>query len=422
MSRAVYSALIALLAPFALLFESRSARGAAGRLSERLGRTRVRAEHSIWVHAVSMGEVQAAAPLVRGLLERYPERPIVITTTTSTGAQRALELFGARVRHAYLPLDLPYAVRGFLDAIQPDLAVILETELWPNIFAQCAQRGVPVLVASARLSERSVRRYRALNRIFVGLLTRTLDDAYVATQSVRDRDRFAAIGARVERLSVVGNLKFDMSVPATATEQGRELRIALATDRPIWVAGSTHEGEEGILLAAHAQLRARHSAALLVMVPRHPQRFDAAAEQIARCGLPYVRRSQGRMPLPEDAVLLVDTMGELQRFYAAGDIAFVGGTLIPVGGHNLLEPAALGRPVLCGPHTFNAPDIALQLAQAGALAVVATAASLSEMLSSLLADPARRDEMGRAGQAVIVENRGACERLLELAARLLPPR
>jgi 3-deoxy-D-manno-octulosonic-acid transferase len=420
MSRALYSILIALLAPLALLFERRRARGAPGRVAERLGRTRIRAQHSVWVHAVSMGEVQAAAPLVRALMERYPERPLVMTTTTSTGAQRVTELFGDRVQHAYLPLDLPWAVRRFLDAIQPDLAVVLETELWPNLFAQCAQRQVPVLIASARLSERSVRRYGLLNRIFGGLVARTLAGVWVAAQSNLDRERFAAIGARADRLRVMGNLKFDVHVPDAVMAKGREIRAAMGRQRPIWVAGSTHEQEEAVLLAAHAQVCERHPDALLVMVPRHPQRFDAAAAQIEHSGMSFVRRSQGQRPEPRHAVLLVDTMGELQSFYAAGDVAFVGGTLIPLGGHNLLEPAALGVPILCGPHTFNAPDIAKQLAEAGALRVITTADELAEAVANLFGNTARREEMGRAGRTVIAANRGACERVNELAAGILP--
>lgn len=422
MARILYSLLVALLAPVALLFERRRAPGVSGRVAERLGRTRARADHSVWVHAVSMGEVQAAAPLVRALSERYPDRSLIVTTTTSTGARRVAELFGERAQHAYLPLDVPCAVRRFLDAVKPDIAIVLETELWPNLFAHCAARQVPVLVASARLSERSVRRYSAVNRIFGGLLARTLGSVHIAAQSTVDRDRFAAIGARPERLTVAGNLKFDVRASDAAHATGRELRTVLGPNRPVWIAGSTHEQEEAILLAAHAQLRARYPTALLVVVPRHPQRFAAAAAQIEGAGLAFARRSQGELPRAGQSVLLADTMGELQSFYAAGDVAFVGGTLIPVGGHNLLEPAALGRPVLCGPNTFNAPDIAAQLEQAGALAVVRGAAELVATLSSLFADENRRAQMGRAGQTVIANNRGACERVLALAAQLLPPR
>ncbi|MET0659279.1 MAG: lipid IV(A) 3-deoxy-D-manno-octulosonic acid transferase [Steroidobacteraceae bacterium] len=422
MARILYSILVALLAPIALLMERRRAQGVPGRVAERLGRTRARASHSIWVHAVSMGEVQAAAPLVRALFERYPDRPLVITTTTSTGAQRVAELFGERVQHAYLPLDVPWAVRRFLAAIDPAIAIVLETELWPNVFAECGARNVPVLVASARLSERSVRRYTALNRIFGGLIARTLGSVHIAAQSTVDRDRFAAIGAPSDRLVVAGNLKFDVRVPETAAAAGRELRAVLGAHRPVWIAGSTHEQEEAILLAAHAQLSTLYPTALLVVVPRHPQRFDAAAAQIERTGLAFARRSHGETPRAGQSVLLADTMGELQSFYAAGDVAFVGGTLLPVGGHNLLEPAALGRPVLCGPNTFNAPDIAAQLEQAGALTVVKSAAELAATLSSLFADENRWAQMGRAGQSVIATNRGACERVLALAAKLLPPR
>lgn len=418
MGRAFYSVLVTLLAPLVLLAERRRSGPAPGRSAERWGKIRVRAEHSLWVHAVSLGEVQAAAPLVHALLARFPGRPMIVSTTTATGAQRVVDLFGERVRHAYLPLDVPRAVRRFLDAIRPDIAIVLETELWPNLYAECARRGVPLLLASARLSERSVRRYRILDRVFGGLLRRTLAVARIAAQSPTDRERFLAIGAPHDAVEVAGNLKFDVSIPDSVKAAGAELRQALGRTRPIWVAGSTHPGEESILLDAHAALRERHPDALLVLAPRHPQRFDAVAADLDARGVQYVRRSREQSPASA-AVMLVDTVGELQRFYAAGDIAFVGGTLIELGGHNLLEPAALGLPVLCGPHTFNSPDIARQLAQAGALQVASDAQVLSRILERLIAEPAQRQQMGRCGREVIESNRGACDRLVACAARLL---
>lgn len=366
-----------------------------------------------------MGEVQAAAPLVRALLARYPDRALVMTTTTATGARRVRELFGEQVQHAYLPLDLPRAVRRFLDAVQPQLGIVLETELWPNLYAECARRGVPLVLASARLSQRSVQRYRWLNRVFGGLLVETLSVARIGAQSQLDRERFIAIGAPADRVAVIGNLKFDVSLPEHVLEQGRVLRESLGGSRPIWVAGSTHEGEEALLLEAHQALRARVSDALLVLVPRHPQRFEAVATDLDRRGVQFARRSRQEMPTREHAILLVDTMGELLQFYAAADVAYVGGTLIPLGGHNLLEPAALGLPVLCGPHTFNAPDVAAQLSAAGALLVVNDAASLTLALQRLMAEADARAAMGARGRETIEQNRGACDRLMEQIALLL---
>lgn len=419
MARALYSALLLLLTPIVLLLERWRGPVVPGRMAERLGRVRIRLQDSIWVHAVSMGEVQAAAPLIRALLARYPARTVIVSTTTATGARRVTELFAQAVRHVYLPLDVPLAVRRFLDAVDPALAIVLETELWPNLFAHCARRGVPVLLASARLSARSVRRYRRLRWVFPGLVADTLRVAQIAAQTAVDRERFLAVGARAEQVEVVGNLKFDVQVAPDTATQASALRAALGVDRPIWVAGSTHEGEESLLLESHAAVCSRHAGALLVLVPRHPQRFDAVAADLERRGIPFVRRSQARMPDAGHAVLLVDTMGELQTFYAAGDVAFVGGTLIPLGGHNLLEPSSLGAPVLCGPHTFNAPDVAALLADAGALRVVRDSPSLTAALTELLADPSRRMRMAECGRQVIAANRGACAALLEQAARLL---
>jgi 3-deoxy-D-manno-octulosonic-acid transferase len=419
-ARALYSLLIALLAPVALVMESlRGAPASPHRLAERFGRTGIRAQGSVWLHAVSMGEVQAAAPLVRALIEQYPERTFVMTTTTSTGARRVRELFGTRVQHAYLPLDLPFAIRAFLDRVAPALAIVLETEIWPNLYADCARRRIPLLLASARLSERSVRRYARLQKLLPGLLERTLRMAHICAQSEIDAQRFVALGVRPDRVEVIGNLKFDLGVPAAVLQSGMHLRDQLGDARPVWVAGSTHEGEEAVLLDAHAQVRAHQPSTLLVLVPRHPQRFEAVAAELERQAIAFVRRSEQRLPTSNESVLLVDTMGELMQFYAAGEVAFVGGTLIALGGHNLLEPAALGRPVLCGPHTFNAADIARALEQAGALKVVRTAAELAAELTVLFASADRRGAMGVAGQQVLAANRGACQRLLERAQRLL---
>jgi 3-deoxy-D-manno-octulosonic-acid transferase len=365
----------------------------------------------IWLHAVSLGEVSASAGLVRALAARHSDVPIVVTTATPTGRARALALFGTRVEVRYLPYDLPAAVRRFLVRVRPRLAIIVETELWPNLFAETARRGIPLLLASARLSATSVSRYRRFGGLFSGLFT---PNVWIAAQTRTDAERFAAIGASPDRVRVVGNLKFDLELGADIVREGLAMRRRDFGLRPVWVAGSTHEGEEQQVLEAHARVRARHASALLLLVPRHPQRFDAVAALLGRAQLSFVRRSAGAAVGADDSVLLVDTVGELLSFYAAADVAFVGGSLAPVGGHNLLEPAALGLPVITGPSDFNGADIAALLLKVGAARRVTDAAELAEVVAALLADGEARRAQGAAGREAVASNRGSLARLLAL--------
>ena len=288
--------------------------------------------------------------------------PLVLTTATPTGRAQAATLFGADVEVRFLPYDTAGSVRRFLTRIRPLAAIIMETELWPNLLHECGRRGVPVVFASARLAARSVPRYRRFGTLF----SAGLRNAWVAAQSSADADRFIALGADPARTRVVGNLKFDMRLGEAVAENGRELRRRYLGARPVWTAGSTHEGEEELLLGAHAVLERAVRGALLVLVPRHPQRFAGVAALLERRGLVFDRRGRSETVRPEAQVLLLDTMGELTAFYAASDVAFVGGSLVPVGGHNLLEPAALGVPVITGPHTQNGPEIARLLIEAAA--------------------------------------------------------
>ena len=370
----------------------------------------------IWVHAVSVGEVQAAAPLVQALRARHPSTPIVLTTVTPTGAARARGLFKEAADVRFMPYDLPGSVRRFFDRVQPRLAIVFETELWPNLYHECGRRGVPLVLASARISPRSVRRYRWLVRLFRETLSHGV---VIAAQGPGDAERFKSIGAAPERTHVIGNVKFDFAAPAETTERGRALRARHAASRPVWVAGSTHEREEAILVEAHRLLRATHPDALLIMVPRHPNRFADVAEWLARSAVAFVRRSQGVPAAAGTEVLLVDTLGELLDFYAAGDVAFVGGSLVPIGGHNLLEPAVLGKPILTGPHNFNGEDIARLLIERGAARVVTDAGGLAQALGALLGSPAEREHIGAVGRAAVEENRGAVARLLGLIEPLL---
>ena len=388
---------------------------------------------AIWVHAVSVGEVQAAAPLVSTLHERHPGIPLLVTTLTPTGAARARALFRESAQVRYVPFDLPGAVRRFFDRARPRLAVIFETELWPNLYHECGARRVPLVLASARISSRSVARYRKLGSLFRQALSR---GAVIAAQGEGDADRFRSLGADPGRTHVTGNIKFDFCVPADAIERGTRLRHYYAGARPVWVAGSTHAGEEETVLEAHRAVRSAHSRALLVLVPRHPPRFNDVAELLRRSGVRYVRRSQesgpqaspsatSAAPPPESAaaaladVLLVDTLGELLDFYAAGDVAFVGGSLVPIGGHNLLEPAALGIPILTGPNNSNSEDIARLLVERGAAEVVHDASALGIRVAQLLSDPSERARIGELGRESVDSNRGALAKLLNLIEPLL---
>lgn len=417
--RALYTVFAWLLAPVLLaviLWRGLRDRGYWHRLGERFGFGEACGEGSIWVHAVSVGEVQAAASLVRALAGRAGSPRLVLTTATPTGADCARALLGERVHVRYSPFDLPGSVRRFCARVQPRIGIILETELWPNLYRECGRRRVPLVLASARLSPRSHGRYRLLARLFRGILTRGV---VIAAQSPGDAERFRSIGAPAECIHVTGNIKFDLTLPPDLETRARELRVRYGGDRPVWIAGSTHGGEEEIVLEAHAAVRRTLPEALLVLVPRHPPRFAEVAALLARRELRFVTRASGRELPPEAEVLLVDTLGELVSFYGAADVAFVGGSLVPIGGHNLLEPAALGLPVLTGPHVFNGEEIARLLLAGGAARTVRSAAELAAAVIDLLKDPGERRRMGALGREAVGRNRGALERVLALIDPLL---
>jgi 3-deoxy-D-manno-octulosonic-acid transferase len=375
---------------------------------------------SIWLHAVSLGEMTAAAPLIRALRTRYPLTPIVVTTATPAGRARAHALFGDTVDLRFLPYDTPGSVRRFFARTKPRLAVILETELWPNLFRQCDQERVPVLVANARLSPKSVARYQRLDRILGGLVRGVFSSGVqVAAQSLEDAERFQSIGAAAARTRVTGNIKFDLQLDADAPDRGKKLRATFGAARPVWIAGSTHAGEEEQLLTAHLALIGKLPGALLMLVPRHKERFAAVADLLRSRGVKFTRRRSGEAPPADVPVLLVDTVGELAALYASADIAFVGGSLVPIGGHNLLEPAALGLPVVTGPSQFNGQEVARLLLQRGAALQVANAVELTAVLRRLFEDAGERQRIGHLGQEIIAANRGSVEALLETIAPLL---
>jgi 3-deoxy-D-manno-octulosonic-acid transferase len=373
----------------------------------------------IWVHAVSVGEVQAGAALIGALRERWPGQPLLITSATPAGRARARELFAAHSEVRYAPYDLPPLLRRLLRGRAPALLIVMETEIWPNLLAACAAQSVPVLFASARMSARTAGWYQRMPGLVRDAMQRCVT---VAAQSAADAERFAALGVPVTRLCVSGNIKFEQTVGAAQIARGRQLHERYATGATLWVAGSTHAGEEQALLDAYERLGSQRSRTVLVLAPRHAPRFDEVAALLGKRQLRYARHSQSQPPAAGLQVVLVDTLGELRDFYAAADLAFVGGSLVPVGGHNLLEPAAFGVAIITGPHQFNAPQICQALQSAGGLRIVNDAAELAAAAAELLADPSERAKLGAAAREVIAANCGVLDMLMLRVGELYPPR
>lgn len=383
---------------------------------ERLGRYSMpRLAESVWIHSVSVGETQAAEPLIRKFLEDYPELPMVISTTTPTGSDRVKTLFGDAVDHVYFPYDIAPAVAGFLDHFRPKLLVMMETEIWPNLLSICDVRGIPTILANARMSAGSARGYARLGRFSQQAFERI---GTVAVQSPADAERFLGLGALPSRVRVTGSIKFDIRLPASLHEQADVIRRQWG-ERPVWVAASTHEGEDEQILAAHQLILQQQPAALLVLVPRHPERFDRVANLCSNQGFNLARRSGGQVCTRDVSVFLGDTMGELTRFLAAADVAFVGGSLVPTGGHNVLEPAALGVPVVFGPHMFNFEVISRMLLAEHAAMEVADSHQLALVVNSWFDDVSERTQVGENGRRVVGANRGALERLWSLIEEVM---
>lgn len=422
--RTVYTLLLYLATPivlFRLAWRGWRAPAYWQRWGERFGFIPVqRSGPAIWIHAVSVGEAVLAAPLIRALHQRYPTFSLVVTTTTPTGSERIRNLFGGKVFHVYAPYDLPGPVRRFLARTQTRLAIIMETELWPNWFHHCHCRGIPVIVANARISPRSARGYLRIRRLIGPVLQQART---IAVQTEADRQRILALGASPAQVRIMGNMKFDVRLPAHIAEQGAALREVWGSQRSVWIAASTHEGEEEIALRVLAQIRAKLPDCLLILVPRHPERFPRVENLCRRFGYSVLRRSQMNRspPVPRAVdVFLGDTMGELPLFYASADVAFVGGSLVPVGGHNPLEPAALGLPVLFGPHMFNFQQITELFLEAHAAVQISTPERLAQQTLKFLQTPDGRQLYGARARALVAENRGALERLLRLIEAELP--
>ena len=422
--RFLYSALLYLVTPLLLarlFWRGLAQREYWHRIGERFGFV-PRSGHgvSVWVHAVSVGESVAALSLIETLVAAHPPRSVLVTTTTPTGSARVRAALGDRVLHTYTPYDLPDVVARYIVRMRPRRVIVMETELWPNLFRALARERIPIVIANARLSPRSFANYLRIRSSMKRILA---DCRLIAAQSEPDAQRFCRLGADPARVEVTGNLKFDQALPAAQLAAGAQWRKAWGADRPVWCAASTHEGEEAIALRAHAALLEREPRSLLLLVPRHPQRFEAVARLCEKSGLKFARRSV--LKLPEDAaklaeanVLLGDSMGELNTCFGASDVALVAGSFVPVGGHNVLEPAAAGVPVLFGPHMFNFEQARSVLLDAGAARQLTVEAQLAPALAELLGDPPLRKEMGRAGRAVMAANRGALQRLLALLEKI----
>ncbi|HXC57882.1 MAG TPA: 3-deoxy-D-manno-octulosonic acid transferase [Steroidobacteraceae bacterium] len=392
----------------------------------------VRHDRPLWLHAASAGEVQALAGLLRQLRERHASLPLLLTVGTATGLLRARELFAGWLGEALAdgvpvltvqpaPWDLPGATRRFMRSSSPRLGVFVEKEIWPNLVRSAADSHVPLLLVSARVSVRSTERYR---RFMPRLMRDSLRGfAQIAAQSMADRERFIALGADPAQMVVAGNLKFDLPLPTDVAGRGAALRQRIAPHRSVWVAGSTHEGEEAACLEAQRALRASSSAAgsapLLVLAPRRPERFESVAQWLGTQGVAWARYTSMVQLTDEIDVLLVDRFGELLTCYAAADVCFVGGTLVPVGGHNLLEPAALGKPVLAGPNCFNSAESARLLEASGGLRQVKDERQLTQMLREWLQDTLGASRAGRAAAAAVIANRGAAAQALQAITALL---
>jgi 3-deoxy-D-manno-octulosonic-acid transferase len=413
MARLVYCFFLYLGAPLVwlrLLWRSRKQPEYLRHLGERWGFYPNRpARQCIWVHAVSVGETRAAQPLVEALLAAWPDHVLLLTGMTPTGRDAGHQVYGDRVVQAYLPYDYPGAVGRFFRHFRPHFGILMETEVWPNLLAAARHAGVPVALANARLSERSARgyaRFGALARPAFASL------AAVAAQTGADAARLRNLGA--EEVEVCGNLKFDVTPAPEKIELGRQWRAAVGV-RPVWLAASTREGEEPLVLRAFARLT--HPDALLVLVPRHPQRFDEVASLVEQAGYSLERRSK-QLPAPDTRVWLGDSMGEMAAYYALADVAFIGGSLLPLGGQNLIEAAACGCPVLIGPHTFNFAQATEDAIAAGAARRVADPEELGERIEELLRDRAGLEEMRSAAGAFAAAHRGATARTVALISRL----
>ena len=413
--RVFYTLLLALAAPILLwgLYRTKPGKPAFGsRWKEHFGFTPalLKAEQPIWIHAASVGEAIAIVPVIKALKQAYPEQAIVVTTTTSTGAEQIAKL-GDWVEHRYMPIDFGWCVRGFLKVIKPKLFLIVEKELWLNTLTCVHHQNIPTIIVNARLSERSAKRYQSFS-FFTHQLINKIDRILCLHDD--DARRFIAIGAQQHQVTVTGSIKYDLSIADTVFEQARQLRQQLGIERPIFVAASTHQGEDEQVLDAYQAVQQQYSNAMVIIVPRHPQRFDSVAKLALDRGLQVHRRTDATPINANTQLYLADTMGEMLVMLAAADVTFMGGSLVgeKVGGHNLLEPAAVAKPAITGPSYYNFEDITQQLLTAGAIEICHNSHQLAQQLIALFNDPQRQQHMGIQGQRIVIENQGAVNKTI----------
>ncbi|HET8577304.1 MAG TPA: 3-deoxy-D-manno-octulosonic acid transferase [Methylomirabilota bacterium] len=416
----LYSAALAvvLLAYLPVFLVRRLGRSGYGRaFGQRLGRLDgLPPEPRCWIHAVSVGEAAAAAPLVEGIRRRWPELSVVVSTVTPTGAQIVRDRLDGLATHRFFPLDLPGPVRRALRAVNPRFFIAMETELWPNFLRALARRGVPSMVANGRISDRSYRRYRLIRPAMARMLAHV---SVFAMQSDEDARRIIGLGASPERVVVTGNLKSDLQPPDARADAIWERLLGLRPGERLWVAGSTHRGEEAIVLDVLTRLKPRVPDLALLLAPRHPERVEEVERLVRERGLSPVRRTSLPRERAAGAVIILDTVGELAECYRLADVVFVGGSLVPTGGHNMLEPALRRKPVLFGPHTSNFRESAELLQAAGAALVVKDADGLESEMARLMESEELRRRMGEAGFGAVVARQGALKQTLDLVERFL---
>lgn len=418
--RQLYTLIFYLILPWVLLrlyWRGAKSHGHRVRWRERLGFYTGKArQHVVWFHCVSVGEAEAAFPLIRSLQAEHPEQVFLVTTITPTGSARVKAVLGERVEHVYLPYDLPIVLRRFFARFQPKMAIFMEKEIWPNLFAMCAERQIPLFVINARLSAQSARAYKRIPAL-VKPAFRCVTQ--IATQTEEDRRHFIEIGASPEQVAVLGNIKFDLSIDEYAIAEGRALKQKSFAGRFVWMLASTHQGEEAQLLPVFMALKKRLPTLLLLIAPRHPERFSVVKKLCQDQGLEVVMRSENRPITADTDVYVADSMGELKMLYAAADAAFVGGSLVPVGGHNVLEPALVGAPVMFGPQMFNFKEIAERiLAEQAAVQCLDTDA-VAEAVLKIHADAGFRDKLIAKAKAFVLRNQGATQRIADSLSRLL---
>lgn len=415
--RIKYTFLLWLLLPYVfihLLWRARKQIEYLNHIPERFGFYKVQSDNLvIWLHTVSVGETRAAASLVQRLQAAYPEHQLLLTHTTPTGREASEQLYGDKVMRVYLPYDYPFAVKLFLRHFKPRTGILLETEIWPNIIHHSRSAKVPLLLLNARLSEKSYTRYSRFPNLSLACLSQLHT---VSAQTEEDAARLGKLGA--QNISVMGNLKYDIEPPSAMLTTGEQLRHLFGTNRPVFLAASTREGEEEILLQALKQLDMPDL--LTIIVPRHPQRFNEVAELLAKQNFSFQRRTENRPTAPQTQVVLGDSMGEMFGYYAACDIAFIGGSLLPYGGQNLIEACAVGKPVIIGPHTYNFSQASDLAVNAGAATRVKDAKELVATVHELLTHPQRMTKMGEAGVAFVKANQGATDRALTVIAQVIP--